>query len=277
MEDVAADAVHGQAVVAEEGFNVATEVLVDDLGDLRGEDDLEAGVGNVPAHDALGVAIEGRTRGDDAGGWLLDAGGALAEWGVGTGDDDRGRAVAEETAGDKVGDGLVVVLPGEGAELNGEKEGVLIGEGADVIGGTGDARGSGDTAKAEDGGALDVYGERHPVDEAGVDGGAGDAGDRGEEDGGDVGGGEAYAFEGCGNALLAEINGGFDPGVVGLGEGVQGGVGLEGEDNVAELDAAVGVEAVEETGLLHFVLPAVAEGLGDDCLWIAMERICRAD
>ncbi len=78
-------------------------------------------------------------------------------------------------------------------------------------------------------------------------------------------------------ALLAEIDGGFDPGVVGLGEAVEGRVGVEREDDVAEFDAAVGVEAVEEAGLLHLVLPAVAEGLGDDCLWIAMGWICRAD
>ncbi len=96
---------------------------------------------------------------------------------------------------------MVVVLPGEGAELDGEQEGVLVGEGADVVGGTGDAGGSGDAAEAEDGRALDVDGEGHPVDEAGIDGGAGDTGDRGEEDGGDVGGGEAYAFEGCGDGI----------------------------------------------------------------------------
>ena len=118
---------------------------------------------------------------------MLDAGLALADGCVGAGDDDGGGAVAEEAAGDEVGDGLVVVLPGEGAELDGEQERELIGEGADVVGGAGDAGGSGDAAEAEDGRALDGGGEGHAVDEAGVDGGAGDAGDRGEEDGGDVG------------------------------------------------------------------------------------------
>ena len=167
---------------------------------------------------------------------------------VGAGDDDGGGAVAEEAAGDEVGDGLVVVLPGERAELDGEQERELVGEGADVVGGACDACGSGDAAEAEDGCALDGGRERHPIDEAGVDGGAGDAGDRGEEDGGDVCGGEADAVEGGGDGLLAEFDGGFDPGVVVGSEAGEILVDVEGKDEVAELDAAVGVEAVEKTG-----------------------------
>ncbi len=134
----------------------------------------------------------------------------------------------------------------------------LIGEGADVVGGAGDAGGSGDAAEAEDGRALDVDGEGHAVDEAGVDGGAGDAGDGGEEDGGDVVGAEADAVEGAADGLLAELDGGDDPGVVGGAEAGEGLVDVEGEDEVAELDAAVDEETVDEPGLFHPVLPARA-------------------
>ena len=52
--------------VAEEGVDVAAEVLPDDLGHLGREHDLEAGVDDVPAHDPLGVGVEDRARRDDA-------------------------------------------------------------------------------------------------------------------------------------------------------------------------------------------------------------------
>ncbi len=42
---------------------------------------------------------------------------------------------------------------------------------------------------------------------------------------------------------------------------------LEREDDVAEFDAAVGVEAGEEAGFLELVLPAIGEGFGDYSLW----------
>src|ERR1700733_8284716 len=206
-------------------------MLVDDLGDVGGEDDLEAHVADAPAHDVFGVAIEGGAGVEDA--WTAAWAGFFCEWGFAAGNDDRGGAVAEEAAGDEVGDGLVVVLPGEGAELDGEEQGVLLGEGADVVGGAGDACGTGDAAQAEDGGALDAGGEGHEVDEAGVDGGAGDAGDRGEEDGRDVGGSEADAVEGGGDGLLAELDGGYDPGVVGGAEAGEVLVDIERKDEIA--------------------------------------------
>ncbi len=193
------------------------------------------------------------------------------------GDDDGGCSVGEEAAGDEVGDGLVVVLPGEGAEFDREEQGDLFGEGADVVGGAGDAGGSGDAAQAEDGRALDVDGEWQAVDEAGVDGGAGDAGDGGEEDGGDVRGGDSGAREGAGDGGFAEFDGGGDPGGVGLAEADQGGVGVQGQDEVAEFDAAVGVEAGDQARLFELVLPALGEGLGDFGLGVAIGGIGRSD
>ncbi len=192
--------------------------------------------------------------------------------GLVAGDDDGGGAVAEEAAGDEVGDGDVVVLPGERAELDGEQQGDLVGEGLDVVGGAGDAGGTGDAAEAEDRGALDVGGKGQAVDEAGVDGGAGDAGDGGEEDGGDVAGGEAERLEGALDGRLAELDGGLDPGVVGLAEAHQGGVGVEGKDEEAEIDAAVGEEAADQARLFELVRPALGEGLGDLGLAVAVGR-----
>src|SRR3984893_3805294 len=150
-------------------------MLVDNLRDIGGEDDFEAHVSDVPAHDVFRMSIKCRARVEDL--WTGAGAGFFAQRSFAASDDDCGGAVAEEAAGDEVGDGLVVVLPGEGTEFDGEKEGVLDGEGADVGGGAGDAGGSGDATEAEDGGALDGGGEGHQVNEAGVDGGAGDASD----------------------------------------------------------------------------------------------------
>src|SRR5260370_177271 len=85
--------------------------------------------------------------------------------------------ISEEAAGDEVGDGLVVVLPGKGAEFDREEEGVLVGEGADIVGGAGNAGGSSDAAEAEGGGALDAGGEGHQVNGAGCECGGGGGGD----------------------------------------------------------------------------------------------------
>src|SRR5258708_32043594 len=122
-------------------------MLVDDLRDVGREDDFEAHVSDVPAHDVLGMSIECRARVKDL--WAGAGAGFFAEGGVAAGDDDCGGAVAEETAGDEVGDGLVVVLPREGTELDGEKERVLVGEGADVVGGAGGGGGTGEGTRAE--------------------------------------------------------------------------------------------------------------------------------
>ena len=145
----------------------------------------------------------------------------------------------------------------------GEEEDDLVGVGAEVVRGAGDAGGSGDAAEAEDGGALDVGREGEPVDEAGVDGGGSDAGDGGEEDGGNVGGGDAERGHGLEDGLLAEVDGGGDPLVVVGFEALEGGVVLEGVDEVAGVDTAVGVESGEEARLGELVAPAGYEGFCD--------------
>ncbi len=183
---------------------------------------------------------------------------SAVEIGFRSSDDDGSGAVGEEAGGDEIGDGLVIVLPGEGTEFDGEQKGDVFGEGANVVRSARDSGGSGDAAEAEDGSALDVYRERKAVDEAGVDGGAGDSGDGGEEDGVDVLGTDTGVIESTADGLLAEINGMSDPGVVCFSKGVECGVVLEGKDDVAEVDTTVGVEASEQAGLLHLVGPTIA-------------------
>ena len=177
VEDPGADVGEGEGLGGEEGVDVAAEVFEDYFGHVRGEDYAEAGVADVPAHDVLGVAVEGAAGGEDLwsvrGRWVGDAdssaslrndnkeagppasrkddkGGGGGDVGFVSGEDDGGAAVAEEAGGDEVCDGLVVVLPGEGAEFYREEENDLLGKGAEVVRGAGDAGGSSDAAEAED-------------------------------------------------------------------------------------------------------------------------------
>ncbi len=49
VEDVAGDVGLGEVVVGEEALDVAEEVIVDDLGDFGGEDDLESRCRRCPS------------------------------------------------------------------------------------------------------------------------------------------------------------------------------------------------------------------------------------
>ena len=187
MHDPGADVAAGEVVCGEEAVDVAAEIFNDDFGDVGREDDVEAFFRDRPSHDVFGVGIEDAVGGEDAGTAArhLIAGCFVAS------DENGGGAVAKEASGDEVGDGFVVTLPGEGAEFDGKQDGDVVGVGADVVGGARDAGGSGDTAEAEDGVAADVRRERHAIDEARIDGGAGDRRYGDEEDGGELIGAKA--------------------------------------------------------------------------------------
>ena len=269
VEDPGADVGEGEGVLGEEAFDVAADVLEHDLGDVGREDDAEAGITDIPAHDVLGVAVEGAAGGED----IWGAGGRFWQLDVVSGEHDRGAAIAEEAGRDKVGDGLVVVLPGERTELDREQKRTLVGEGAEVVRGARDAGGPGDAAQPEDGRPLDVRGERHQVDEAGVDGRRSDAGDGGEEDSRDVCGGEAERREGALDSLLAEGDSGLDPEIVGLLEAAaQLGILLDGQDKVAGVDAAISVQTGQNARLRHLVAPALDQRFGYFRLCVTMAR-----
>ena len=86
------------------------------------KDDFEAFFRDVPAHDVFRAGIESRAGGDDFGAGKVD---------FRTGDEDGGRAVAEEAGRDEIGDGNVVALQGEGTGFDADEGGHLIGISAD--------------------------------------------------------------------------------------------------------------------------------------------------
>ena len=171
---------------------------------------------------------------------------ALAVRCVFAGDNDCACSITEESAGDDVGHGMVVLLPVERAEFDGEQESVLVRIGADVVDGAGDSGNSGGAAEAEDGRALDVAREAHAIDEACVDAGAGDAGMRVEEDSGDVGWLEAGIPERDADGLFPELDCMFDPEIVVRTKAGQGAEFFKREADVAEVDATVGVKAIHD-------------------------------
>ena len=64
--DPVADVPAREPVLGEEGVHVAADARLDHLRHLRGEDHLEAGVDDVPAHHPLGVRVEDGAGRDDA-------------------------------------------------------------------------------------------------------------------------------------------------------------------------------------------------------------------
>ena len=83
----------------------------------------------------------------------------------------------------RFGDRQIVVLQRQRAQLDRDHGGHLVRKGADVIGGSRHACGTSHTPEPENRYALQVQRELHAVDQARVDRGAGDAGDRHEEHG----------------------------------------------------------------------------------------------
>ena len=149
MKDPGTDVGSRKTLATEERVHVRGEVLLDDDGDLAGEDNAETLFGDVPTHDLLGVGIKDRAGGQDAG---ARAGHVFA------GHQHSAGAVAEEAGRNEVGDGEIVVLQGEGAEFDRKDHRDLSGEGADVIGGACHARGAGDAAEPEIGTRLILSG-----------------------------------------------------------------------------------------------------------------------
>ena len=123
------------------------------------------------------------------------AGDAVAGRAVGADGDDRRRAVAEQAAGDQVGDRVVVALDGERAELDRQQHGDLVGPAAQVVVQPGDAGRAGDAAEPEQRHPLHVGPQPQTLRDAGVDRGGGDAGHRRRDDQVDLVGPDAGRVE----------------------------------------------------------------------------------
>ena len=63
----ASDVLPAQVMVGEESVDIASQVTSNHLGDLRRKDDAESFLGDIPAHDVLGVWVEDRAAGHDDG------------------------------------------------------------------------------------------------------------------------------------------------------------------------------------------------------------------
>ena len=218
----------------------------EDVRDVAGEDEVEAVVADVPGHFGFGA-------GDEGGGEVVE----FEAWGGGFfgGDEAGGGAVGEE------GVGSGVELHVEGAEFEADDEDDGGGVGLAALGGHAEGGEGGVAAHEAEGVALDGGGEAELADDLVVGTGVGEAGAGGEDEVGDAAAGGAVAF-GRGEEVADEVDGegGGFPRVNGVAGGGAGGlqlavgIGLEelgvlievGEDAVAAVDAAAGVEGVDE-------------------------------
>src|SRR6201997_1948539 len=88
VQDPSRDVGGGQPVVGEEVVDVFTQVFLDDGGDLDGQDDLEPVGADVPAQPLFGVRVGTAPGGEE---FRSDG------WPVGSGRDDGGGTITEQT------------------------------------------------------------------------------------------------------------------------------------------------------------------------------------
>src|SRR5262249_30649669 len=131
---------------------------------------------------------------------------------------DRRCAVAEQTGGNDVGHGKIVGLKRKRTELDRNEKRDLMRKARKVVGCPRRSRGARHAAQPKNGRSLHVLTKAEAVDEASVDAGSRDAGDRHEEDVIDVARREAYRVERVSRGALPQIEGDVDPRVVAFAE-----------------------------------------------------------
>jgi hypothetical protein len=161
MEDEAANLPYVQVVVSEEVFYGATEFGVDKFWNFSRKDDVEAALIDIPSHQMLCVGIKRGARSKDARAGIFNAGGFFRERCFFSGEDNGGSTVSEETTCNKIGHGIVILLPSERAKFDREEKSILFGECTDIVRSAGNACRSGNAAKAENRCALNIVGESH--------------------------------------------------------------------------------------------------------------------
>ena len=77
---------------------------------------------------------------------------------------------------------------------------------------------------------------------------------------------KAGLLQGAFDGALAEVEGGFDPGVVGFAEGIEGEVVGQGAREVAAVDAGAEVEALDDGGDFGIGTPVGKEGIEEFAL-----------
>ncbi len=242
MQQEAVEVLKRQPLALEEGKQRFAQALAHQGGELRAQDDAEAVVLDVPAHDVLGLrpevlALAADARTSPAAGFGPITGAALQN--------DAGGAVAEQRRGHEHGQARIVDAQAQRAQVDGEKQ--HVGPWA-RLGHAGGTRKAGDAAAAaepENRQPLHVGAEAQAVHETRFETGDRQPGDGVGDDDVDVGQGKArlgHRLRGNGLQQLQRVA------LVGrraLLPGVRREVPRHGLDGVARVDAGVGVERLE--------------------------------
>ena len=169
MKDIAANVSHTHMVVSEEALNGVSKLCLNQLRNFWGQDYAKAIVIDGPSRQMLRVRIERRASIDHTRTGILDACGSLGVRCLLSSQDHGCGTVTKKTAGDDMSQGVVVLLPREGAEFDGEQKRILLGVCTHVINGARNSGSSADAAETEDRSAFDVSGKSHPIDQTSVD------------------------------------------------------------------------------------------------------------
>ena len=204
MQQVAVDVFALHAVPLEERVEGAAEALLHQGRKLRREDDAEAVVLDVPAHDVFGAMPEVVAHGDHACAATVPANAATVS---GVAEHDRRGAVAEERGRHEHRDRLVVDAQAQAAEIDGEEEDTAARHG---LGDARAARQPGDTAAAadaEDRQAFDVRREGQAVHQPRVEAWHGQPGDGVDDERVDLVEAQARLLDGAAGRFLEEVEG----------------------------------------------------------------------
>ena len=234
-----------RSVVGQEPGDVVGEVAVDEIGQVGGEQQLEAGGADVPAHGVQGVGVEPAAGGEHVGPAGVDLGGAMF-----ADRDHRGGAVAEEPAADEEGHRGLGRRIGQRTQFDGDERGDVVGCAAQVVVQARDARGAGHAAQAEDRHAFDVGPQAQAPGDAGVQRRHRHAGDRRRDDDVEVDWLQAGFVERAGQGLAGEVDGVLDVEVVGFAEVGERGVLVERQDEMAAVDLGVSCAGTHEVLVL---------------------------
>jgi hypothetical protein len=133
MKDIAADVSHTHVIVSEEALDSVAKLCLNELRNFRGEDDTKTLVIDGPSCQMLRIGIKRGTSINDTRTGILNAGWPSPVWRRLSSQDHGCSAVTEESAGDDMSQGVVLVLPRERAEFDREQERILFGVGTHII------------------------------------------------------------------------------------------------------------------------------------------------
>ena len=135
----------------------------------------------------------------------------------------------------------------------------MLGIGEHVIGGARNAGRAGDASQSEDRHALDVHRQVHAIHQPRIDGRAGDAGDRNEEQRAQILGRKSGSRQRAAERLLAEVLRDLDPMIVGRAPAREPVIFFDGQRQMPRFHAHARLQTLQEHRIIHLRSPMLLQ------------------